>query len=160
MVSAAATLTTSPAPAPNPSSAAALTLTNVLYEKKGAIAYVTINRPKVLNALNTPTWSDLKVAFEDAKARSALAEFLAEGRVRSERVSLPHLAFETPKTGRAEGALLARSGPIDPARNDGLLAARARRHRASSTPRRVTSSLPPMSSGCHAARRILLACGC
>jgi len=47
------------------------------------------------------------LAFEYAKARSALAEFLAEGRVRSERVSLPHLAFETPKTGRAEGALLA-----------------------------------------------------
>ena len=32
-----------------------LTLENVLYEKKGAIAYVTLNRPKVLNALNKPT---------------------------------------------------------------------------------------------------------
>jgi 1,4-dihydroxy-2-naphthoyl-CoA synthase len=27
-------------------------LTNVLYEKKGPIAYVTLNRPKVLNALS------------------------------------------------------------------------------------------------------------
>ena len=27
-------------------------------EKKGAIAYVTVNRPKVLNALDTPTWKD------------------------------------------------------------------------------------------------------
>src|ERR1700722_1445542 len=35
-------------------------LANVLYEKKGAIAYVTVNRPKVLNALNTPTWKDLR----------------------------------------------------------------------------------------------------
>jgi enoyl-CoA hydratase len=46
---------------------AGLTLANVLYEKKGSIAYVTVNRPKVLNALNTPTWSDLEKAFEDAR---------------------------------------------------------------------------------------------
>src|SRR5258705_10249110 len=42
-------------------------LENVLYEKKGAIAYVTLNRPKVLNALNQRTWQDLKAAFEDAR---------------------------------------------------------------------------------------------
>jgi enoyl-CoA hydratase/carnithine racemase len=42
-------------------------LENVLYEKKGAVAYVTVNRPKVLNALNTPTWADLRTAFEDAR---------------------------------------------------------------------------------------------
>jgi enoyl-CoA hydratase/carnithine racemase len=47
--------------------AAALNLTNVLYEKKNGIAYVTVNRPKVLNALNTPTWKDLRTAFEDAR---------------------------------------------------------------------------------------------
>ena len=34
------------------STASALKLENVLYEKKGPIAYVTINRPEVLNALN------------------------------------------------------------------------------------------------------------
>jgi enoyl-CoA hydratase/carnithine racemase len=45
----------------------ALTLKNVLYEKKGAIAYVTLNRPKVLNALNQQTWEDLRAAFEDAR---------------------------------------------------------------------------------------------
>jgi enoyl-CoA hydratase len=45
----------------------ALTLANVLYEKRDAIAYVTVNRPKVLNALNTPTWKDLRTAFEDAR---------------------------------------------------------------------------------------------
>jgi enoyl-CoA hydratase/carnithine racemase len=48
-------------------SAPSLTLKNVLYEKKGDIAYVTVNRPKVLNALNTPTWSDLRTAFEAAR---------------------------------------------------------------------------------------------
>jgi len=46
---------------------AALTLENLLYEKKGAIAYVTLNRPKVLNALNQRTWEDLRAAFEDAR---------------------------------------------------------------------------------------------
>src|SRR5262247_810351 len=47
--------------------AAALKLENVLYEKKNSIAYVTVNRPKVLNALNNATWHDLRGAFEDAR---------------------------------------------------------------------------------------------
>jgi len=49
------------------SPAPALALENVLYEKKDAIAYVTLNRPKVLNALNQRTWQDLRAAFEDAR---------------------------------------------------------------------------------------------
>jgi enoyl-CoA hydratase/carnithine racemase len=47
--------------------ATALTLGNVLYEKASGIAYVTLNRPTVLNALNTPTWADLRTAFGDAR---------------------------------------------------------------------------------------------
>ncbi|MEV4610775.1 enoyl-CoA hydratase/isomerase family protein [Neorhizobium sp. LMR1-1-1.1] len=42
-------------------------LRNVLYEKTGVIAYVTVNRPKVLNALNGETWSELRAAFLDAR---------------------------------------------------------------------------------------------
>ena len=42
-------------------------LENLLYEKRSAIAYVTLNRPKVLNALNQATWNDLRTAFEDAR---------------------------------------------------------------------------------------------
>src|SRR5713101_3583186 len=49
------------------SAAAALTLENLLYEKKGAIAYATLNRPRVLNALNQGTWENLRTAFEDAR---------------------------------------------------------------------------------------------
>ena len=49
------------------SSAAAATLENVSYEKKDAIAYITVNRPKVLNALNAATIRDLRTAFEDAR---------------------------------------------------------------------------------------------
>jgi len=76
---ATATITPSPAVVPNVSSAAALTLTNVLYEKKGAIAYVTINRPRVLNALNTPTWKDLRTAFEDARDDAAVRGVVLTG---------------------------------------------------------------------------------
>src|SRR5580693_373117 len=67
MVSGTASFTPSTATVPNSSPSAALALANVQYEK-GSIAYVTVNRPKVLNALNTPTWTDLQAAFEDAKA--------------------------------------------------------------------------------------------
>src|SRR3954471_14307191 len=49
------------------SSSAVPTLENLLYEKKGGIAYVTLNRPKVLNALDKATWVDLRTAFEDAR---------------------------------------------------------------------------------------------
>ena len=42
-------------------------LENVSYEKKGPIAYVTVNRPKVLNALNQRTWEDLRAAFDLAR---------------------------------------------------------------------------------------------
>src|SRR5882672_911542 len=47
--------------------AIAMALENVLYEVKGPIAHVTLNRPKVLNALNQRTWEELKAAFEDAQ---------------------------------------------------------------------------------------------
>src|SRR6266516_943215 len=57
---------TPPAPAASTPTAAP-TLENVLYEKKGAIAYVTLNRPKVLNALSGKTWEDLRAAFEAAR---------------------------------------------------------------------------------------------
>jgi enoyl-CoA hydratase len=42
-------------------------LENLLYEKKGAIAFVRLNRPKVLNALNQQTWKELRTVFEDAR---------------------------------------------------------------------------------------------
>jgi enoyl-CoA hydratase/carnithine racemase len=50
-----------------PSSATGLKVENVLYEKRNGIAYVTVSRPTVLNALNTPTWADIRTAFEDAR---------------------------------------------------------------------------------------------
>jgi enoyl-CoA hydratase/carnithine racemase len=75
----AAPFATSPETAPNSAPRAALALANVRYEKKGSIAYVTINRPKVLNALNTPTWTDLQAAFEDAKADASVHGVILTG---------------------------------------------------------------------------------
>ena len=40
---------------------------NILFEKKNAIAYVTVNRPKVLNALNMATMEELRSAFHEIK---------------------------------------------------------------------------------------------
>src|SRR5260370_8735057 len=54
-------------------------LANVLYAIKGSIAYVTVNRPKVLNALNTPTWSDLRKAFKDARDDAAIRGVILTG---------------------------------------------------------------------------------
>ncbi len=45
---------------------------NIVYEKKGAIAYITVNRPKVLNALNMATMEELRIAFTAAKADEAV----------------------------------------------------------------------------------------
>src|SRR5258708_23476459 len=56
-----------------------LVLENLNYTKKGPIAYVTVNRPKVLNALNTPTWSDLKAAFEDVRADAHIRGVILTG---------------------------------------------------------------------------------
>ena len=40
---------------------------NILLEKKNAVGYVTVNRPKVLNALNMATMEELRRAFHGIK---------------------------------------------------------------------------------------------
>ena len=56
-----------------------LSLENVSYAKKGAIAYVTLNRPKVLNALSKRTWEDLRAAFENARDDAAVRGVILTG---------------------------------------------------------------------------------
>jgi enoyl-CoA hydratase/carnithine racemase len=77
MAEAAATFT--PSPPVVQAASASLTLANALYEKKGAIAYVTVNRPKVMNALNKATWADLRTAFENARADTAMRGVILTG---------------------------------------------------------------------------------
>ncbi|WP_210241875.1 MULTISPECIES: enoyl-CoA hydratase-related protein [Bradyrhizobium] len=73
------TAVVSPSPAIVPTVSQAMTLANVLYEKRGAIAHVTVNRPKVLNALNTATWQDLRTAFANAKDDPAVRGIILTG---------------------------------------------------------------------------------
>jgi enoyl-CoA hydratase len=61
------------------STIAGLSLETVIYEKKGAIAYVTLNRPKVLNALNKKAVGELRVAFEDARDDSEVRGVIFTG---------------------------------------------------------------------------------
>ncbi len=39
---------------------------NIIFEKKRRVAYLTINRPQVRNALNSDTREELAIAVEDA----------------------------------------------------------------------------------------------
>jgi enoyl-CoA hydratase/carnithine racemase len=57
----------------------ASTFENIIYEKKGAIAYITLNRPKVLNALNQATFTELGMAFERAGADTAVMGVILTG---------------------------------------------------------------------------------
>jgi enoyl-CoA hydratase len=74
-------VTSAPAPssADIPVSTPPLKLANVLYEKRGAIAYVTVNRPKVLNALSAATWQDLRATFADAQSDAAVRGVILTG---------------------------------------------------------------------------------
>jgi enoyl-CoA hydratase len=74
---AAATLT--PSPAVVLADSASRTLANAVYDKRGPIAYVTVNRPKVMNALNKATWVDLRTVFEDARDDAAVRGVILTG---------------------------------------------------------------------------------
>jgi enoyl-CoA hydratase len=52
---------------------------NLLIERDGRVAMVTINRPKVLNALNAPTLDELRRAMLDLKRDSAIRVIVITG---------------------------------------------------------------------------------
>ena len=52
---------------------------NLLLEKKNSIAYITVNRPKVLNALNMATMDELRAAFTDVKSDSSVRVAILTG---------------------------------------------------------------------------------
>ena len=52
---------------------------NIVLEKRNAIAYVTVNRPKVLNALNMATMEELRRAFHAIKQDSEVRVVILTG---------------------------------------------------------------------------------
>ncbi len=61
------------------STAVPTTFENLLYEQKNAIAYVTVNRPKVLNALNMATMEELRTVFHGIKADDTIRVVILTG---------------------------------------------------------------------------------
>src|SRR5580700_1637436 len=52
---------------------------NIAYEVKGSTAYITMNRPKVMNALNRKTVEELNAAFHAAKEDAAVKGIILTG---------------------------------------------------------------------------------
>jgi enoyl-CoA hydratase len=82
---------------------------NVQYEKKGAIAYVTLNRPKVLNALNRRALAELKAVFEDARDDQAVRGVILTGAGDKAFIAGADIAELATSTG-VEGEEFTRSG--------------------------------------------------
>jgi len=81
-------------------------LENLLYEKKNGIAYITVNRPAVRNALNAQTVWDLKTAFEMAQNDEEIRVVILTGSGDKAFVAgadINELATQTPVSGRDYG---------------------------------------------------------
>ena len=61
------------------SSSQATTFENIVYETKDSFGYITLNRPKAMNALNWQTIQELKTAFDAAKNDPSIAGIILTG---------------------------------------------------------------------------------
>ncbi|MBI4504885.1 MAG: enoyl-CoA hydratase/isomerase family protein [Chloroflexi bacterium] len=52
---------------------------NILVEREGAVAIVTINRPKVLNALNTATVTEIEAVFDELDHDASVRAIIVTG---------------------------------------------------------------------------------
>ncbi len=76
---------------------------NILYEKKDGIAFVTFNRPKVLNALNRRTMEELREVLLDARGDDAVRVLILTGAGEKSFVAgadIGELSQQTPVNGK------------------------------------------------------------
>jgi len=76
---------------------------NLLYEKRERIAYITFNRPKVLNALNRKTVEELRQVLLDARDDSEIRVLILTGAGEKAFVAgadINELAQQTPVNGK------------------------------------------------------------
>src|SRR3989441_1495322 len=76
---------------------------NLLLERDGAVAIVTVNRPKVLNALNAPTLDELRRAALELKHDEGVRVVILTGAGEKSFVAgadINELAVQTPTSGR------------------------------------------------------------
>jgi enoyl-CoA hydratase len=76
---------------------------NLLYEKKDAIAYITFNRPKVLNALNRKTIEEFQHVLLDAREDASVRVLILTGSGEKAFVAgadINELAQQTPVNGK------------------------------------------------------------
>ena len=82
---------------------------NLLLEQDGAVAVVTVNRPKVLNALNAATVAELGGVFADLKADDSVRVVILTGAGEKSFVAgadISELAAQSP----ASAHIVARNG--------------------------------------------------
>src|SRR6187455_1158584 len=80
-----------------------MTFENLLIERDDAVAVVTFNRPKVLNALNTQTMNELSAALADFKSDAGVRAIILTGAGEKSFVAgadINELAVMTPDGGR------------------------------------------------------------
>jgi enoyl-CoA hydratase len=76
---------------------------NLLYEKRDGIAFITFNRPKVLNALNRKTVEEMRDALLDARGDEAIRVIILTGAGEKSFVAgadISELAQQTPVNGK------------------------------------------------------------
>ena len=121
---------------------------NILFEKKNGIGYVTVNRPKALNALTMATMEELRTAFTDIQRDGAVRTAILTGGGDKAFVAgadINELAQQDAVSGKA----FAHRRPWTPAEDallgtdlDTVIAARIGRHIATVCVRRQKLGLP------------------